>query len=39
VVLSFRVGLLAGSVAALLLTAGTLLFNQQLFASKLDLIL
>jgi hypothetical protein len=38
-VLSFRVGLLAGTVAAILMTAGTLVFNPELLRRKLDLLL
>ena len=37
--LSFRVGILAGTLAAILMTAGTLLFNQGLLSHKLDLFL
>jgi len=37
--LSLRVGLLAGTVAALLMTAGTLVFNTELLHRKLDLLL
>ena len=37
--LSFRVGMLAGTVAAILMTAGTLVFNTELMRRKLDLLL
>src|SRR5207249_4351848 len=37
--LSFRTGLLSGSVAAILMTAGTLAFNIELLKNKLDLLL
>lgn len=36
---SFRVGLLAGTVAALLMTAGTLVFNTELLQRALDVLL
>ncbi len=36
---SFRVGLLAGTVAAILMTAGTLVFNTELVRRKLDIFL
>ncbi|MCI0411655.1 alkaline phosphatase family protein [bacterium] len=36
---SFRVGLLAGTVAAVLMTAGTLVFNTELLRRKLDILL
>jgi hypothetical protein len=36
---SFRVGLLAGTVAAILMTAGTLVFNTELLQRKLDILL
>jgi type I phosphodiesterase/nucleotide pyrophosphatase len=38
-VLSFRVGLLAGTVAAILMAAGTLIFNPELLRRKFDLLL
>jgi Type I phosphodiesterase / nucleotide pyrophosphatase len=38
-VLSVRVGLLAGTVAAILMAAGTLVFNTELLHRKLDLFL
>lgn len=37
--LSFRVGILAGTLAAILMTAGTLVFNPGLLNHKLDLLL
>src|SRR5919197_945415 len=37
--LSFRTGLLSGSVAAILMTTGTLAFNVELLRNKLDLLL
>jgi hypothetical protein len=36
---SFRVGLLAGTVAAILMTAGTLIFNTELLHRTLDVLL
>ena len=37
--MSFRVGLLAGTVAAILMTAGTLVFNTELMLHPLDILL